>query len=477
MSKQLLKLGISDVKLKPVPTDFSDFAALTKIRSGGEMKNFELYPYQKILTRLMDEYNNIVVLKSRQMGTTQSVLGKFLHDACLNPASSNVLFMRNGEDASAISRRARQMIESVPEHVKTSGDNVGYLKIRGGGDLYFKNSSAEGTRSLDSVTSLLFDEAAFVHDIQRIYAASSPSSALARDKVTKLIVSTPSAKSGFYWDKLNENNGNLDIESIAEQVAAGTLFTEIPGIHWFVDKAGCCKLILHFKAHPIYSTIPNYLEYRLQQDNTDLETVEREYNLRFVDSAVSVFLPELIRENAVGTWEEPQEDAVYYCGLDCSTMGKDYTVFTVLKFSNGKYSKVHQYRQRQQTSEYHIYRIGEIIKKYKPRKVGVEVTGGVGQLYLEQLTKEHSNIAFQAIRTTADSKPAMIGSLILAMEKHELIYDAKSPLIDEMLSFRRSGTKLEATQGKHDDAIMSTAFALTVSPFNAPKSIFELSVL
>lgn len=99
--------NIIDKNLKDIPQQWEDFIALTTIRSGGEMKKFEAYEYQKILVRLMQKYPNIVVLKSRQMGTTQTVLSKYLHDSCLNPAASNILFMRNGDDASAISRRAR----------------------------------------------------------------------------------------------------------------------------------------------------------------------------------------------------------------------------------------------------------------------------------------------------------------------------------------------------------------------------------
>jgi Terminase RNaseH-like domain/Terminase large subunit, T4likevirus-type, N-terminal len=462
-------------QLKPIPKDWGEFIGLTTIRSGGEMKRFEAYEYQKILVRLMQQFPNIVVLKSRQMGTTQAVLSKFLHDSSLNPAASNVLFMRNGDDASAISRRARQMLGSIPEYVQTDGDNVGYLKIRGGGDLYFKNSGSEGSRSLDSATGMLFDEAAFVDNIQQIYAASSPSSALSGDKLSKLIVSTPSAKSGFYWDKLNENN-DVDIEDLAIQVSEGKLYKEMPGIYWFIDRAGCCKLIIHFLSHPVYSQIPNYLEYRLKQDGTDEETVQREYNLRFVDSAVSIFNPDLVRRCATGTHENIRDDkAEYYAGLDTSTTGNDYTVFVIIKYKNGKYSIVHVYRKRQQTSDYHIYQISELIKLFKPEKVGIEITGGVGQIYLEQLTRMHKDIDFEAIRTTGDSKPAMISNLVLTLEKEMMEYPANCPIVDEMLSFRRQGKKLESAPGKHDDVIMGGAFGIAVSPFNKEKqSVFNI---
>lgn len=477
--KQIKKYGYSDNQLKPAPKDWEEFVKLTTIRSGGEMRRFEAYPYQKIMIQLAKEYPNMVILKSRQMGITQAIVSKFLQDAITNPAASSIAFMRNGEDASAISRRTRQMLNSIPKYAAPDSDNVGYLKIKNGGDIYFKNSSREGSRSLDSATGMLFDEAAFVENIQQIYAASSPSSALSKN-VQKFIVSTPSAKSGWYWDKINENNGDVDIEQLAFDVSEGRVFKKLPGIYWFVDEANTCKLILHWLAHPVYSQFDNYLEYRLEQDGTDTETVQREYNLRFVDSAVAVFSSDLIRKNAVGIAEEIiDRDAEYYCGLDTATVGNDYCVFSILKYKNNRLSLVNLYRKRQQTSEYHLYQIGELIRKYQPKKVGVEITGGVGQVYLENLIREFPQINLEAIRTTGDSKPVMISNMLLALEKEQLIYPCNSPLINEMLSFRRDGRKLEAASGKHDDIVMSAAFAITVSPIvKEKKSIFgDLSFL
>ncbi|MUH01037.1 Terminase-like family protein [Scytonema sp. UIC 10036] len=458
--------------LKPLPRDWENFTSLTTIRSGGAMVKFELYDYQKLLINLAQKYPNIVVLKSRQLGVTQAIGSKFLHDACINPAASSILFMRNSEDASAISRRVRQMLNSIPDYAVAENDNVGYLKIKNCGDIYFKNSSREGSRSLDSATGFLFDESAFVDNIEQIYAASSPSSALSKN-VQKFIVSTPSAKSGWYWSKLNENNDE-DVEELAKRVAEGKLYKDIPGVFWFVDRANCCKLILHWTAHPIYSKIPNYLEYRLEQDGTDEETVSREYDLRFVDSAVAVFNSELVRRNAIGNWEkEPDENAEYYCGLDCSTTGNDYTVFIILKHKNNRYSVVNIYRRKQQTSDFNIYQINELIGKYKPKKVGIEVTGGVGQLYLEQLCRMSKDISFEAIKTNQDTKNSMIGSVVLALEREILEYPHNSELINEMLNFRRQGAKLEAASGKHDDCIMSLAFALSATPFyNQKKGTF-----
>jgi Terminase RNaseH-like domain len=456
-------------RLKSVPINWSDFVALTTIRSGKQMLQFIPYEYQRILVRLMETYNNIVIVKSRQMGTTQAVTSKFLHDTCLNPASSSVAFMRNGDDVGSLSRRIKQMLLGLREYVTPENDHVGYLKLKGFGDFYIKNSSREGTRSLDSVTNLLFDESAFILRIADIYAASSPSSALAGDAITKLIVSTPSAKSGWYWERLNENNGTMDIEEICRRVAVGELYKEIPGLYWWIDEVGSVKLVLHWLAHPIYAEINltypgGYLAYRQSKDGTDDETIAREYNLQFINSATSVFTSELVSLGACGNHEEwVDPDADYFLGLDTSTDGADYCVAYVLKLKDGIYSEIALYRKRQQTSEYHLSHISDLILLYRPAKIGIEVTGGVGTLYLERLQKQFKDIEFQAIHTSQDSKNAMISAAVLLLEKEVLKFPSNSPVKSEFLSFQRTGKQLGAANGQYDDTVMALAFAVAAA--------------
>ncbi|MEM7594410.1 MAG: hypothetical protein AAF383_23370 [Cyanobacteria bacterium P01_A01_bin.83] len=53
--------------------------------------------------------------------------------------------------------------------------------------------------------------------------------------------------------------------------------------------------------------------------------------------------------------------------------------------------------------------------------------------------------------------------MVLCLEKNQLLYPHNCPLVDEMLGFQRVGKKLEAASNKHDDTVMSTAFAIAVS--------------
>ena len=218
-----------DKLFKKVPHNWVHFISLTSIRSGGKIKHFIPYKYQELISWLMDEYQNVEIIKSRQTGLTQCATGKFIHRAALNPAYSAISFMRNQDDSSALARRARQMVTCLNEYFTTDSDSLGYLKLKNLGELYFKNSSKEGSRSYDSVSDFLFDEAAFSENIAAIYASSSPSTALVGDLITKLVISTPGARSGWYWDKINTGNPSKysDVQTICDSVADGKLSKDI----------------------------------------------------------------------------------------------------------------------------------------------------------------------------------------------------------------------------------------------------------
>ena len=89
----------------------------------------------------------------------------------------------------------------------------------------------------------------------------------------------------------------------------------------------------------------------------------------------------------------------------------------------------------------------------------------MGSVYLEQLSRQLPDLHFEAVKTTSDSKPTMVASLVLALEKEVFNYPGNCPIIEEMLSFRRDGMKLQAAPNKSDDVIMSVCFALAISPF------------
>ena len=454
------KLDRAHIKKSLIPQDWEEFVGRSQIRSGNEFKQFIPYDYQRELVKIVDNHPVTIVVKSRQLGITQAIVSKFLHNAALNPAYTGMSFCRNQDDASAIARRAREMLFSLKDYLSNESDSLGYMKISGGGQLHFKNGAKEGGRGYDSVSGFLFDEAAFADNIESIYASASASSAMVGRDASKVIVSTPSAQSGWFWDRLNENNDEQDITEICEEISSQVK----PPFYYFVDSQNTAKVFIHWRSHPIFSGYDDYLGFRQEQDGTSWEVIRREYDLVFENTDVAVFSPQLIRECICSELPTPQLQARYFIGIDTATTGADFVCAIVLMLWDDRYYIVDTYRQSTGTAEYHQFKISELIDKYKPTVVGVEVTGGTGQIYLEQLSATHRSTSFESIRTTGDSKPAMIDRVKLALEKGLLGYANNHPVIGEMLNFRRSGAKLEAATGKHDDTVMALAFALAISP-------------
>jgi phage terminase large subunit-like protein len=139
-------------------------------------------------------------------------------------------------------------------------------------------------------------------------------------------------------------------------------------------------------------------------------------------------------------------------------------VALLLKHYQEKYYLIDMYRKRKQSSELNIFNVSELINKYNPVKIGIEVNGA-GLLYFDRLTALHPDKTIEAIKTTAQSKPVMITRLILALEQNILIMPKDKIIIDEFLSFRNNGGTLSAISGKHDDIILALSFALAVSRF------------
>lgn len=440
-----------------VPESWADFARLTKIRSGGNVINFNPYPYQEKLVDLMLG-RSILVVKGRQLGCSEVVCNFMLWRAASNSGYLGVVFSKNQTDTSLLARRMRRMIEGVG--LKTTTDNLQDIELTTGGRILFKNSKPDSARGIESVVDVFFDEFAFIESAKEIFDAIAPAQQMLGNKARAIVVSTPNGKSGHYWDLLSTGNGNRDIESICESASKG----EIEPFQWWVDSGGWAKVIVHWRSHPIYGSNPNFLQEVHEKQKLSWETIKQEYDLSFQESETNYFSADIVRRCVRGELEEAQPKTIYFIGVDPAFGGDDYCCAVVLKYcENESFSVVAFYRKRRQTSEYNLYHIQELIDKYSFVICGVETNSG-GKIYYEELLK-NSGFApkIYAIRTTNDSKPAMLDRLKLLLEREKLLIPPDCPLINELLSFRCKGDRLGAAQGAYDDFVMATCFALAAA--------------
>lgn len=462
VKRKLLKNKGNSFNKKDLPDNWVAFANLCKIRSGAKVINFDPYHYQKLLINLIERHYSTVIAKTRQLGITETIANYFLFKACKNPGYLAVIFSKTQSDTSNIAKRIRRQIDSLYEYIETETDSLTDIQISNGGRILFRNSTPNGARGLESVSDILYDESAFVDEIEEIYKSSIPCTTVVGDDARIVILSTPNGQSGWYWDKLSLNNGDKDVLEICERIKT----EQIEPLQYWTDTNGWCKFILHWLAHPKFSLKKDiYLQDIKSRFELPDDVIQQEYNLSFVDSESLVFSSEIIRQNAIGEWKDHQEYGIYYFGIDTSLLGNDYTVCTILQEIDSKYHLVKMYRQRKKTHEYNIYQIGELLRKYNPIRVGIEVNSS-GQIYYEQLSDQHLNTDFEPIKTTSSSKPTMINRLTLALERQQLIFPNDRTIVEEFLSFRQNGSRLEAIEGKHDDIIMSLAFAIVATPIS-----------
>lgn len=438
-----------------IPTNWADFARLTTIRSGGHIIPFSPYDYQEQLVEMMLERSCIVV-KSRQLGLSETIICYMLWRACLNPGYLGVVFSKTQMDTGLLARRMRRMIASIG--LKTKTENYGDIEIEGHGRILFRNSKPESGRSLESVVDIFFDEAAFVDDFKAIFDAIAPAQQMVGESARVYVVSTPNGKSGYYWDLLTTGQ-STDIEALCDRISAGN---ENPFISW-VDSGGWAKVVVHWKAHPIYGSNPNFLKEIAEKQKLSAETIKQEYDLSFGSSEENYFdystVQACITDEEISKERNP--DSVYVLGVDPAFGGDDYCAAVLLECSpsSDRFNVLVPYRKRQQTTEYNLLKISDVIKQYKPKLVVVEVNGG-GVVYQEQLSRQIPYIRFMAMRTTGDSKPGLLSRVKLALEREVLQFSSGSAVADELLSFRSNGKKLEAAQGKHDDTVMALGFAI-----------------
>jgi phage terminase large subunit-like protein len=459
-------------EFRPSPRRWEDFARLCDIRSGDGVMKFDPYPYQIELVESIENHRTTIITKTRQLGITETVSNYFLWNACRNPGYLGVIFSKTQSDTSNIAKRLRRQIESISDYTAPKTDSLQDIELINGGRLLFRNSTVNGSRGLESVTHILFDEAAFTDDIEEIYKSTIPTTAMSGDKARIILLSTPNGQSGFYFDRLNSNNGDRDMLRICEDIRNQSVN---PAQIWS-DENRWCKVLIHWLGHPKFrSKAGTYLDEIEATTGLSRSAIEQEYNLSFTETEQLVFNPAQVRQAAILESFDSSIDGNcrYYMGIDTAMMGGDYTVAIVLKLKGGIYSIADQYRKRRASTSADVYRIGELIEKYHPDVVGIE-TNGAGQVVLEQLTELHPSQRFQPITTSQISKQASIERLILAMDKQLLQFQKNNPLVNELLAFAHQGQKMGAPNGKHDDCVMSLAFALSVSPFKpGKKSLFD----
>lgn len=457
---------VKPIEVLEVPDQFEQFCSNISMRSGGKMRQFVPYRYQVLLADIIARHSNVTVVKTRQLGTTQILVALFLHQGAKNPAFAASCFMRNDKDAEALTARIRWL--ATQSNIELIKDEATLIRLLNGAEIRSHNSSKEGNRSADSLMMLLFDEAAFQDKIGSIYAASVGSTILTGDDAKVIVVSTPSAKSGWFWDRLVENNGNRDIETICKQVGNCELYSDdLPGFYWFTDETGGAKVFIHWKCHPVYKHWPDFVERMAKRLNLDMCDAEREFNLVFSDKAIEVFSAESIADAETSSRQVNANIRSCAIGIYVSAT---HTAAVCLVDNVVISCK----SERNPSANTAIALAGAVSSGYSVRSVILKRSNG-GEEIAKRLRAIYKSA--RVLDITNSDIPNAVASLSLLLESRSIrIPKYENPLRDAPIAkhlrdFRRQDNKLGSLQeDKRDDCAFALAFAVMASE-SAPKNL------
>ena len=180
------------------------------------------------------------------------------------------------------------------------------------------------------------------------------------------------------------------------------------------------------------------------------------------------------KDGPVQIFREPEEGRPYVIGGDTAGEGSDFFVAQVLDNITGEQVAVLRHRYDEDTYAKQVYCLG---KYYNNALVGIETnfstfpTKRLEMLgYTNQYVREQPDTFTGAtrkafgFRTTAQTRPLIIGELVEAMRGGaELVNDRTT--LEEMLTFvRNEKLRAEAEPGAHDDCVLALAIAWHIRP-------------
>jgi hypothetical protein len=452
--------------LNQIPTSFPEFASLCRIKSGSNFVPFHLYDYQILLGELLDEYPRHCLFKVRQVGISETVICNMLRDSLLNPAYTGAAFSISQRESSMLASRARNMPQFPGlEWEYSSGQR---LKATGGGNLFFFPSTENAARSVASVNALFIDEAGFVPKFDSLYASAIPSQEMVGENAKRYLVSTmPEIGALSPWWKIFAGDcpADVDIEEKLARIREGR--TEYGfGVDYWIDNAGWCKTLIHWKAHPIYSLVPNYLEAVKQKQKISDDQLFREYDLQIPSSTGSLFNMAAVKRQAIAKWESPFPRRRYLLGVDPSFGGEDYYTALVFDVTQHPYRLVHQYRENKKANAHYESKIIEIIKAYRPHLTAIESNSG-GIVLIEHLQGKMPGLRIEKVSHSNVSKRVNTDRIAISIENGDVIYPPDWEFCSESTSgntrYQSEASQFLASTRQaitgHDDTVMAFAVA------------------
>ena len=191
--KDVIKLEFS--KCAKDPVHFMKKYCYIQHPHKGKIK-FNLYPFQETTLESLREHDYSVILKSRQLGISTLSAGYSLWLMLFHNDKNILVIATKQEVAKNLVTKVRVMHDSLPGWLKGNcvEDNKLSLRFSNGSQIKAVSSSGDAGRS-EALSLLIIDEAAFVDQIDEIWASAQQTLATGGGAI---VLSTPNGTGNFF---------------------------------------------------------------------------------------------------------------------------------------------------------------------------------------------------------------------------------------------------------------------------------------
>ena len=429
---------------------------------------FQLYPFQeKTLTQFNGNRFN-VVLKSRQTGISTLCAGFALWKMIFN-SDFNVLVIATKQDvAKNLVTKVRVMHELLPSWLKGGSmeDNKLSLRLQNGSQIKAIASSPDAGRS-EALSLLIFDEAAFIDDIDEIWVSAQ--STLSTGGAC-IALSTPNGVGNWFhqtWLGAEESTNPFN------------------------------TIRLHWTVHPERNQ-----KWRDEQEKLlGTKKAAQECDCDFISSGETVIEPELLMfyketyvippiekggfDGNLWKWEHADYSKSYMVVADVARGdGADYSTCHVIDIVNSV--QVAEYRGKVDTKDFGNFLVA-LSTEYNDALLVIE-NANIGWATIQQvIDRGYKNLFYMSkdlkyidiqhqmtnryrseekglvagFSTTSKTRPLIISKLTDYFREKSIIIRS-SRLIDELFTFIYMNGRAEAMKGYNDDLVMAISIGLWV---------------
>tara|TARA_Y100000385_G_scaffold77368_1_gene78497 strand:+ start:2446 stop:3990 length:1545 start_codon:yes stop_codon:yes gene_type:complete len=426
---------------------------------------FKLYPFQERILSDLEEHRFNILRKFRQAGCTTIAAAYSLWMVIFQKHKQVVILSKGDAESTEVLDRIKLMYDELPEFLKPGiqEDNKHTLKLKTGSTIKSRPSGKQSGRSLAG-SLLIIDEAAFIENIDSIWAAVFP------------IISTGGR--AFVLSTVN-GIGNWYHEVYQKAITGDNTFNPID-IRW--------------QEHPEYAYNEDYtaLYEEMAEKGLDIHNWEtntranlpmkqwlQEFECSFLGTGDTFIEGGTLKEissqtseeyftkynNRMRVWQEPLPQYSYLISCDTSLgRDRDYSAFHVINMYNGQ-QVAEFYSNRTPINDFAqvlfnegmLYNVAHII--CERNTIGNNLIDWLYNIYeYENLWADDKyEIGFQV---TAKNRESILAELEEAI-RTDLIKINSTRTCDELMTFIISDSgKVQAEKNHHDDLVISLALAV-----------------